>query len=357
MSHTAYLVLENGKVFSGKAFGAVGDVTAEVVFTTGMSGYLETLTEKSFFGQIVVQTFPMIGNYGVIPADFESDMIAPSAYIVKEWCEFPSNFRAEGDLDTFFKEHGVVGLCGVDTRALTKCIRENGVMNGMITSDPSKADLEKIKAYKIENAVENTGAKETKHYENPEKKFSVAVIDYGMRKSLREKLEKFGAEVTVCPFDVTAETLKTLNVDGIVLSDGPGDPRENTQLIENLKEITALNIPVFGVALGHELLALANGFEVRKMKYGHRGANQPVKDLTTGRVYATSQNHGYEVAPCSIDSEKAELYFENVNDKTAEGIRYKNIPAFSVQFMPDASRGSADTTFVFDTFFRMMEKI
>ena len=153
MSHTAYLVLENGKVFSGKAFGAVGDVTAEVVFTTGMSGYLETLTEKSFFGQIVVQTFPMIGNYGVIPADFESDMIAPSAYIVKEWCEFPSNFRAEGDLDTFFKEHGVVGLCGVDTRALTKCIRENGVMNGMITTDPSKADLEKIVRLELDKLV------------------------------------------------------------------------------------------------------------------------------------------------------------------------------------------------------------
>ncbi len=357
MSSKAYLVLESGKVFSGEAFGATGEVTAEVVFTTGMSGYLETLTEKSFYGQIVVQTFPLIGNYGVIPADFESDMIAPSGYIVKEWCELPSNFRAEGDLDAFFKERGMVGLCGIDTRALTKYIRENGVMNGMITDDPAKADLEKIKAYRVENAIANTGAKETVRFENPNKRFSVAVIDYGMQKSLREKLEKFGAEVTTCPFDITAEELKAMDVDGIVLSDGPGDPRENTQIIENVKEIMTLNIPVFGVALGHELLALANGFEIRKMKYGHRGANQPVKDLTTGRVYVTSQNHGYEVVPCSISDEKAELYFENVNDKTAEGIRYKNVPAFSVQFMPDASRGSADTTFVFDTFFRMMEKI
>ncbi len=356
MGNKAYLVLENGKVFSGEAFGATGDVTAEVVFTTGMSGYLETLTEKSFFGQIVVQTFPLIGNYGIIPADFEGSMIGPRAYIVKEWCQSPSNFRSEGDLDTFFRERGIVGLCGIDTRALTKCIRENGVMNGMITDDPNKADLDTIKAYRVENAIENMGAKETERFENPEKKVSVALIDYGMRKSLREKLEKFGAEVTVCPYNITAEELKALNVDGVVLSDGPGDPRENGAVIENLKEILKLNIPVFGVALGHELLALANGFEVKKMKYGHRGANQPVKDLTTGRVCVTSQNHGYEVETGSIITEKAELYFENVNDKTCEGIRYKDIPAFSVQFMPDASRGSADSTFVFDVFFRMMGK-
>ena len=356
MGNKAYLVLENGKVFSGEAFGATGDVTAEVVFTTGMSGYLETLTEKSFFGQIVVQTFPLIGNYGIIPADFEGSTIGPRAYIVKEWCQSPSNFRSEGDLDTFFRERGIVGLCGIDTRALTKCIRENGVMNGMITDDPKKADPHKIKAYRVENAIEAMGAKETERFENTEKKVSVALIDYGMRKSLREKLEKFGAEVTVCPYNITADELKALDVDGIVLSDGPGDPRENAAVIENLKEILKLNIPVFGTALGHELLALANGFEVKKMKYGHRGANQPVKDLTTGRVCVTSQNHGYEVVTDSIAAETAELYFENVNDKTCEGIRYKNIPAFSVQFMPDASRGSADSTFVFDVFFRMMGK-
>lgn len=356
MSRQAYLILENGKVFSGEAFGAVGEVTAEVVFTTGMSGYLETLTEKSFFGQIVVQTFPMIGNYGIIPEDLESDTVGVSGYIVKEWCMQPSNFRAESDLDAFLKARGVVGLCGIDTRALTKCIRENGVMNGMITDDPKKADLEKLKAYRVKNAVELMGAKETVRFENPQKKFSIALIDYGMRKSLREKLERFGAEVTVCPYNITADELKALEPDGVVLSDGPGDPREVPALVENLKAILKLNIPVLGVALGYELLALANGFEVRKMKYGHRGANQPVKDLETGRVCVTSQNHGYEVVTSSIESEKAELYFENVNDKTCEGIRYKNVPAFSVQFMPDASRGSADTTYVFDIFFRMMEK-
>ena len=356
MGNKAYLVLENGKVFSGESFGAAGEVTAEVVFTTGMAGYLETLTEKSFFGQIVVQTFPLIGNYGVIPADFEGSMIGPSGYIVKEWCQSPSNFRSEGDLDTFFKERGIIGLCGIDTRSLTKLLRENGVMNGVITSDPEKVDLEALKAYRVQNAVENTSVKEIERYENAEKTCTVAVIDYGMLNSVRTKLMQFGAEVVVCPHDVTAEQIKALNVDGIVLSDGPGDPTENTQVIENLKEIMKLGLPMFGMGMGHEVLALANGFTTEKMKYGHRGANQPVKDMTTGRVYITSQNHGYAVVSSSINADAAEEYFVNVNDKTCEGIRYKNIPAFTVQFMPDASHGFTGTTFLFENFFGMLKK-
>ena len=356
MSSKAYLVLENGKVFSGEAFGAAGTVTAEVVFTTGMASYLETLTEKSYFGQIVVQTFPLIGNYGVIPADFEGSDIGPSGYIVKEWCEAPSNFRAEGDLDTFLKERGVVGLCGIDTRALTKMIRENGVMNGVITTEPEKVDFDALKAYRVKDAVKSVSVKQVETFENPDKKCTVAVIDYGMLKSVRTKLEQFGAEVIVCPHDIKAAQLREMHVDGIVLSDGPGDPTENETVIENLKEIMTMGIPMFGIGMGHEVLALANGFETEKLVYGHRGSSQPVKDRTTGRVYVTSQNHGYAVKADSICSEIAEEYFVNVNDKTCEGICYTKIPAFTVQFMPDASHGFTGTTFLFEKFFDMIEK-
>ncbi|MBQ2667656.1 MAG: carbamoyl phosphate synthase small subunit [Clostridia bacterium] len=356
MGNKAYLVLENGKVFCGESFGAAGEVTAEVVFTTGMASYLETLTEKSYFGQIVVQTFPLIGNYGVISSDFEGSVIGPRGYIVKEWCQSPSNFRSEGDLDAFFKARGVVALCGIDTRALTRTLRENGVMNGVITADPASVDLEALKAYRVEKAIESVSVKAVERFENPEKKATVAVLDYGMLKSVRTKLEKFGAEVIVCPFDTTAEQLKELNVDGIVLSDGPGDPTENAQVIENLKAIMALGLPMLGIGMGHEVLALANGFKTDKMKHGHRGANQPVKDEKSGRTYVTSQNHGYAVVSDSVDSALASVDFVNVNDKTCEGLRYKNIPAVSVQFMPDAASGSSDTTFVFEDFFRAMQK-
>ena len=338
MGNKAYLVLENGKVFSGESFGAAGEVMAEVVFTTGMTGYLETLTDKSYFGQIVVQTFPLIGNYGVIPSDFEGDMIGPRGYIVKEWCQSPSNFRSEGDLDTFFKERGVIGLCGIDTRSLTKIIRESGVMN------------------RVTDAVESTSVKEIKRCENPNKKVTVALMDYGMKENIRRKLEKFGAEVIICPYDTTAEQIKALHVDGIMLSNGPGDPADNPEVIRNLQAMMQLGIPIFGICLGHQLLALANGFKTEKLKYGHRGANQPVKNLETGRVYISSQNHGYAVMSSSIDKAVAEEYFINVNDKTCEGIRYKNIPAFSVQFHPEACGGPCDTSFLFDRFFDMMKK-
>lgn len=356
MGSKAYLVLENGKVFSGKPFGAVEDVMAEVVFTTGMTGYLETLTDKSFFGQIVVQTFPLVGNYGVIPSDFEGEMIGPSGYIVKQWCQEPSNFRSEGSLDTFFRERGIVGLSDVDTRALTRIIRENGVMNGVITSDPDKVDFEKLKAYKVTNAVEGTSTKEIQTYPNDNKCCSVAVVDYGMLKSLRTKLERFGAEVTVCPHNVTAQQLEELGVDAIVLSDGPGDPTDCKDEIEAIKEIVKLNKPIFAVGMGHELLALANGFKTEKLTYGHRGANQPVKNIDNGRVYVTSQNHGYAVVASSIDTGVAEAYFVNVNDNTCEGIRYKSIPAVSVQFTPDAGNGSADTTFLLKDFINKVAK-
>lgn len=355
MGKKAYLVLENGKIFEGEYFGAEGEVTAEVVFTTGMTGYLETLTDKSYYGQMVVQTFPLIGNYGVIPSDFESTVIGPSAYIIKELCQVPSNFRSEGRLDTFLKEKGIVAICGIDTRTLTKTIREKGVMNGTITDDPSKVDFEKIRAYKIKDAVKNSSVKEMYTVGTENSKYKVALMDFGLKLNIQRQLVRRGIEVTVCPYNTTAEEIKALGVDGIMLSNGPGDPAENQEAIKNLADMTKLGIPIFGICLGHQLLALANGFKTQKLKYGHRGANQPVKNMVTGRVYVSSQNHGYAVDSSSIDEKVAKEYFINVNDKTNEGVEYLNIPAFSVQFHPEACGGPNDTNLLFDKFCKMME--
>lgn len=357
MGKTGYLVLENGKVFRGERFGAQGEMTAEVVFTTGMTGYLETLTDRSYWGQMVVQTFPLIGNYGVIPADFESDAIGPCAYIVKQWCQAPSNFRSQGSLDTFFKEKGVIGLSGIDTRTLTKIIRETGVMNGVITDDPATVDFEALKAYRVTGAVKASSTKE-RYVVRPEGevKKKIALLDFGLKRNIYRELVKRGAEVTVCPCTTTAGEIQALGVDGIMLSNGPGDPAENVEIIANLKEICKLGIPLFGICLGHQLLALAHGFRTEKLKYGHRGANQPVKNLETGRVYISSQNHGYAVVSSSIDSAVARELFVNVNDNTCEGIRYLDCPAFSVQFHPEACGGPLDTQALFDEFFAMMKE-
>ena len=351
----AYLVLENGKVFEGQSFGAEGIVTAEVVFTTGMVGYLETLTDKSFGGQIVCQTFPLIGNYGVISDCFEGGSIGPRGYIVKEWCQVPSNFRSEGELDTFLKSRGVVGLCKIDTRALTKMLREQGVMNGVITNDPASVDFEALKAYKIEGEVNKAAAKEIKKL-NEGGKYKVALLDFGAKKSLIDNIIKNDAEVIICPPTITAENIKALDVNAIVLSDGPGDPAEDTEIIENIKEIVKLGLPIMGVCLGHQLLALAHGFKTYKLKYGHRGANQPVKYSITGRVCITTQNHGYAVCADSVDEAIAEKVFTNVNDKTNEGLLYKNIKALTVQFNPQVCDGPADTSWVYTDFFKMLQE-
>jgi len=352
---TAYLILENGTVFEGKYFGDRGEVIGEVVFTTAMTGYLETLTDQSYYGQIVIQTFPLIGNYGIISEDFESSFIGAKGYIVKHPCQEPSNFRSEGSLDAFLKKKGITGLCGIDTRALTKIIRNHGVMNGIITSKkPSDVNLENVINYKICNAVQSVSTKEPQLFKSDSHKYTVALLDYGIKNNIRRELVRRGCDVFAVPCESNAKEIAQLNPDGIMLSNGPGDPSDNTVIIENLKEITKL-APTFGICLGHQLLALANGFNTKKLKYGHRGANQPVKDMQSGRVYISSQNHGYAVESESIDTKKAEEWFVNVNDKTCEGIRYKNIPAFSVQFHPEACGGPKDTSFLFDKFIKMME--
>ena len=357
MSRAAYLVLENGTVFEGESFGAEKETVGELVFTTAMTGYLETITDPSYYGQVIIQTFPLIGNYGVIPSDFESDSPALKGYIVREWCQAPSNFRSEGDLDTFLKKSGIPGVCGIDTRALTRIVREYGVMNCKIkyTEGVTAEELEELKNYKVVKAVESTTLEKPEHYdaENPELK--VVLMDFGAKHNIDRELLKRGCDLTVVPAHTSAEEILAMNPDGVMLSNGPGDPAENTAIIAEIKKLCDSKIPMFGICLGHQLLALSQGGKTEKLKYGHRGANQPVKELKSGRVYITSQNHGYAVVSDSLP-ENAAVSFTNGNDNTCEGVDYLDMPAFSVQFHPEACGGPLDTAFLFDCFIDMMKE-
>ena len=293
MDKARYLLLENGTVFEGKAFGADVDATGEVVFTTAMTGYLETLTDPSYYGQIVVQTFPLIGNYGVIPEDFESRKSFVKGYIVRDWCQEPSNFRNQGDLDTFLREQNIPGIYGIDTRALTKIVRESGVMNGMILSElpeDRSAGLWDLKQYRITEAVANTSISENEvhlHTNETEKVKKIALMDLGAKKNICRELQKRGCDVTVVPYNTTAEQIMEMHPDGIMLSNGPGDPAENVDVIREIRKLMNSGIPMFGICLGHQLTALAAGARTEKMKYGHRGANQPAKRLNDGHVFIT----------------------------------------------------------------------
>ena len=259
MSRAAYLILENGTVFEGKAFGAEKETTGELVFTTAMTGYLETLTDPSYYGQVVIQTFPLIGNYGVIPADFESDSPSLKGYIVREWCQVPSNFRCEGDLDTFLKESGIPGIYGIDTRALTRIVREYGVLNCKISYSPdvTKEELDEIKNYVITEAVESTTIKEKEHFDTENGDLNVVLMDFGAKHNIGRELVKRGCNLTVVPAHTTADEIKAMNPDGVMLSNGPGDPSDNTEIIAELKKLCDFGIPTFGICLGHQLLALS----------------------------------------------------------------------------------------------------
>lgn len=348
-----YLVLENGRVFAGKSFGWQGEVTGELVFTTAMVGYLETLTDPSFYGQLVVQTFPLIGNYGVIPADFESTKPHLCAYIVREWCQEPSNFRMEGNLDTFLVENHIVGLYGIDTRALTRIIRENGVMNARITSNPEVTPelLAEIKAYSLKNPV-NIVSRRDKEPQGSGRR--VVLWDFGAKNSIARNLVKHGCEVINMPADSTAEQILAQQPQGIMLSNGPGDPADNMAIVAELQKLFEAKIPTFGICMGHQLLALASGAKTGKLHYGHRGANQPIKDLQTGQVFVSCQNHGYEVLNETLP-DCARLRYINANDGSCEGIDYLDKPAFSVQFHPEAAAGPLDTGFLFDRFVEMID--
>jgi carbamoyl-phosphate synthase small subunit len=357
VKQSSFIVLENGQVFKGESFGAAKEAVGEIVFTTGMTGYLETLTDPSYYGQIVVQTFPLIGNYGVIPDDFESSSPKLKAYIVREYCQFPSNFRSEGELDSFLKMHSIVGVCGIDTRELTKIIRESGVMNTKITTTIDDIDgiLAEINNYKIIDAVQKVGAREISVTKGAPGGYKVVLWDFGAKENIRRELIKRGCEVVTVPALTTAENIVDLKPDGIMLSNGPGDPADNKEIIKELAALANSGIPIFGICLGHQLLALAQGAKTAKLKYGHRGANQPVKDLKTGRVYITSQNHGYAVVNDTLPA-TASISFLNANDGTCEGIEYQNMPAFSVQFHPEASAGPLDTNFLFERFINLIRE-
>lgn len=356
MEKQAFLVLENGDVFEGKAFGADREVTGELVFTTAMTGYLETLTDPSYFGQIVVQTFPLIGNYGVIPVDFESKKPALKAYIVRDWCQSPSNFRCEGDIDTFLKDMDIPGLYDIDTRQLTRTVREYGVMNAKIvySKEDMNSIMAEIKSYNVKKAVSSVTVDEISVFNADNAKYNVVLWDFGAKENIKRELLKRGCNVTVVPANTTAEQIKAINPDGIMLSNGPGDPTENMNIIEELKKLCESKIPTFGICLGHQLLALSQGAKTEKLKYGHRGANQPATEVGTGRVYITSQNHGYAVVGDTLP-ENATESFVNANDGTCEGVTYKNMPAFSVQFHPEACGGPLDTSFLFDRFMDLIE--
>lgn len=347
----AYLTLQNGKQFVGYRFGAEGDVTGELVFTTGMTGYAETLTDPSYYGQIVAQTFPLIGNYGVTP-DGESAKPWVSAYIVREKCDNPSNFRCEKTINEYLKENGIIGLYGIDTRELTKIVREAGVMNASITSKPLD-ELSDIYSYFIRNAVKSVTCAEVEYFGNPEG-LKVAVWDFGAKDNIVRELVKRGCYCVKVPSFYTAEQILELNPDGLMLTNGPGDPAENIEIIENIKKLAG-KLPVFGICLGHQLFALAMGGKTKKMKYGHRGANQPVKNVETGRVYISSQNHGYEVISSSLRG-VGNLSYINANDGTCEGFDYPELNAYTVQFHPEACGGPQDAEFLFDRFINNMKE-
>ena len=348
---TGYLVLADGQTFQGFRFGGEAGAIGELVFTTGMCGYVETLTDPSYAGQIVMQTYPLIGNYGMIPEDFEGACHV-RGYVVRERCEHPSNFRCVGDLDSFLKERNIPGLYGVDTRQLTRIIRESGVMNACIC-DEVPQDLSALRRYAVTDAVEAVTRKAPFVYEaEGTPRFRVTLLDYGAKNNIPQELRKRGCTVTVLPAGAPAETILATEADGVMLSNGPGDPAENVYQIQQIQKILG-KLPLFGICLGHQLTALAAGGRTYKLKYGHRGVNQPVRDLNGIRTYITSQNHGYAVDGDSV--KQGRVSFANANDGTCEGLDYPDLRAFTVQFHPEARGGPHDTAFLFDRFVNLMK--
>lgn len=348
----AYLVLSDGTVFEANRFGYEADTTGELVFTTGMEGYVETLTDPSYVGQIVIQTFPLIGNYGIIREDFEGESLL-KGYIVREYCDTPSNFRCDMTLDAYLKEKHIPGLYGIDTRELTRIIREHGVINaGIFNAVPD--DLSKVKQYAVKGVVASASCKAPYVvHSTGEVKYHVTLIDYGAKKNIARELAQRGCEVKVVPYNTSAEEILSDDPDGVMLSNGPGDPKENVQAIAQLKILIG-KVPVFGICLGHQLTALSQGGDTYKMKYGHRGLNQPVTDLISGRTFITTQNHGYAVDTKSLMG-KAQQVFVNANDGTCEGMYYPDKNCLTVQFHPEACAGPKDTEFLFERFLSMMK--
>ena len=391
----AFLILEDGTVFTGTSFGAAKEVISEIVFNTSMAGYPEVLTDPSYAGQAVCMTYPLIGNYGVCLEDMESVRPWPDALIVRETCHVPSNFRSDESLDAFMKKYDIPGIAGIDTRALTKLLREIGTMNGMITTDEHydlQIILPQLKKYTCGKVVEKVTCKEKykvpgakdlsengpisghaffdsneyEKYQDGDKSckekrpslirslngqgLKIGLLDVGLKENIVRSLSMRGCDVTVYPARTPAAEILADQPDGIMISNGPGDPKECTSIIAEVRKLYESNVPIFAICLGHQLMALATGSDTFKLKYGHRGGNHPVKDLTTGRVYISSQNHGYAVDESSVNPAIAEPLFVNVNDGTNEGLIYKDKNIFTVQFHPEACPGPQDSGFLFDRF-------
>lgn len=352
----AILALEDGTIFEGENFGIEGEVIGEIVFNTGMTGYQEVLTDPSYCGQVVTMTYPLIGNYGVNLDDIESSKPQVKGFIVRELCNNPSNWRSVETLDQYLKRNNIIGIQGIDTRELTRILRNKGTMKGIISTDPNfklEDKIDEIKAYVIKDPVMCVTTKEVIHYEGNGPR--VALIDLGIKQNIVRSLLNRGCEIYVFPADAKPEEILAVNPDGIMLSNGPGDPKDCVETIKTIKELMGKK-PMFGICLGHQLTALANNADTEKLKYGHRGCNHPVKDLEKDLTYITSQNHGYTIVESSLDSSRMEVSHRNMNDGTIEGIRYKDVPVFTVQFHPEASPGPKDTAYLFDEFVEMMNK-
>ncbi len=350
----AFLILEDGTVFCGESIGSTREVISEIVFNTSMTGYLEVLTDPSYAGQAVCMTYPLIGNYGITP-DMESSRSWVDGYIVRELSRIPSNFRCQGTIQDFLKEQDIPGISGIDTRALTKILRDKGTMNGMITTNENynlDEILPRLKAYRTGDVVSKVTCSEATKLAGKGKK--VALLDFGAKKNIAKSLNDRGCEVTIYPAHTPAAEILASNPDGIMLSNGPGDPKDCGPIIDEIKKLYDSEVPIFAICLGHQLMALATGCDTHKMKYGHRGGNHPVKDLETGRVYISSQNHGYVVDVDKLDPAVATPAFVNVNDGTNEGLKYTGKNIFTVQFHPEACPGPQDSGYLFDRFIEMM---
>ena len=354
----ARLILEDGTEFIGKSLGQTGLTIGEVVFYTGMTGYQEVLTDASYYGQIVTMTYPLIGNYGVNAAYNEGDTPKVKGFIARESCDTPSNFNSEGTLAAYLKEHDVIGIEDIDTRALTRQLRDKGTMNGAIITEDipweKESLLNEIRAFSIENAVESVTIASPVEEQVQDAKYRITVLDFGYKRNIIRSLKERGCTVTLLPGTSTFEEVQKTRPDGIMLTNGPGDPEKNPGIIKEIGKLLEANIPLFGICLGHQLAALACGFKTKKLTYGHRGGNHPVKAINTGRIYITSQNHGYAVVNESVDSGMAKISHVNMNDNTCEGIVYTKYRAFTVQFHPEACAGPQDTAFLFDEFLAMV---
>ena len=347
-------MLEDGSVYAGTAHGDFKETACEIVFNTSMTGYVEILTDPSYAGQGVVMTYPMIGNYGICRADFESEKLQPSAFIVHELCDTPSNFRCDGTIDDLLREYHIPCLSGIDTRAVVKKLRESGTMRGVLTADIADKErlMSAIKAFKQDKLVESVTLREKTVLGKNNSGAKIALMDFGTKRNIAQSLVKRGCVVTQYPAWTTAEEIIKAAPDGIMLSNGPGNPADCVGMIREIKKLYDYGIPTFAICLGHQLMALANGGETERMKYGHRGANHPVKLLHEDRTYLSSQNHGYMVNGKGLPH-NAEINCINVNDKTVEGIVYHGKPVFTVQFHPEANSGPRDTSFLFDKFIKM----